>query len=1153
MTKPTVLQSLLGRPSQTYSFPQEKVYYSTKQNMLRIATESNGQELSQTFVVGDDAEPKLNSVKPTNDVTIIPDGEQLSITDVDDGDGDGEDTDSDRDIFYTPNTSPRVSMASSTVGPLRSPSPPPPSPPPVPSTKTSFTHTNTSTTSVSSTSLEAHSLFSMASSDSSRMTTPVQSDSGQRTVHRKTNHPPPPRVDQEWAKDVRWLVPPNTKSTTTPRRHTSKVEPQTRTKPNASISKSISKATPSIMSSMAALLEEDELQDSSNAYPSTHQPRSNVIISPPRRSGPRTRMASNPAPSLTSVPSSSSSTKLPSTLHRRRSRSLGHTSAPASHASTSASASSHSSSSSSHKTSKYASSSADAYDPTSSSLPTFTPGDLPSQGTPGYTSLVLPRAPIPLSQTSHRPKGIFNISSSGTIADVGGKVDLTRGGIAQTTMASVEVVRGLSGGSSLGSNTSPRKKLLGLFRRGSTSVSPSPSGSASGPQSAFGARQIRPRSQSEDGVAHSHTLDIVRGSDSPLGFTSYRTPPKYVPSGSVLVQVWAVGVDSVDVRLVFGGGSASMRSNTHDPHTPIKGTTTTSLPTTPKRSLSLRSTLGRFGSASPGSSPTSQSQSAFSSSTPMPGNLHTPPAGVGYIPGRSFVGRILECGWEVEDEAKRGDWVVGLLDLKKCGALTEFIVVDRHRIHRAPYPRMDEVAHSPFSLKLHNTQPEVHFKPQETPSHTPSNTTSSPSRSSSSRSTSKPSPGPSRNNSLKTNTAPHLPHLGTNNIANSSRSHALPPTLEELALLPICGIPAYRAVRTFAFAFSNLTDDHRGTSMPSPLESGWDMGSIDGISPVSKGKGKARDVVIPMPASRVDHGVRSGGRRRRVLVLRGHDGPGAMAVQMLVHRGWRVCVHVPYAALAYEEGGGLAEDDSGGGGGGDGERVDGERKDEYRMRRVEERIRAWGGEEVIFDDGEDGGGEDDRGAVVRVIESLCADGDVFDAVLDTVGGKEVWEASERLLKSLGVVDGVVGNGGKKIEKGKRAGIGVKQFTTLVGDTPGRAIPSAGDNFRAGLRSLHFGVGGTGDGKKVEGGKVGYAWVNAAQDVDWEGQDVSETLNAVLRTVMEDGVRPWVGENGDEEAVRMKKVIPFEETPGVFVKGSKGVLADGGTVVVKIVG
>ena len=38
----------------------------------------------------------------------------------------------------------------------------------------------------------------------------------------------------------------------------------------------------------------------------------------------------------------------------------------------------------------------------------------------------------------------------------------------------------------------------------------------------------------------------------------------------------------------------------------------------------------------------------------------------GFIPGRSFAGRVIECGWAVREEVcRRGEWVVGLLDVKK--------------------------------------------------------------------------------------------------------------------------------------------------------------------------------------------------------------------------------------------------------------------------------------------------------------------------------------------------------------------------------------------------------------------------------------------------------------------------------------------------------
>lgn len=57
--------------------------------------------------------------------------------------------------------------------------------------------------------------------------------------------------------------------------------------------------------------------------------------------------------------------------------------------------------------------------------------------------------------------------------------------------------------------------------------------------------------------------------------------------------------------------------------------------------------------------------------------------GFGYVPGRSFCGRIVECGYEVK-KMRKGDVVFGLQDSRKCGALSEFMVVDHNRICQAP-------------------------------------------------------------------------------------------------------------------------------------------------------------------------------------------------------------------------------------------------------------------------------------------------------------------------------------------------------------------------------------------------------------------------------------------------------------------------------------
>ena len=337
-------------------------------------------------------------------------------------------------------------------------------------------------------------------------------------------------------------------------------------------------------------------------------------------------------------------------------------------------------------------------------------------------------------------------------------------------------------------------------------------------------------------------------------------------------------------------------------------------------------------------------------------------------------------------------------------------------------------------------------------------------------------------------------------------------TLEEMALLPLCSIPAYRAVRSFSYAFSG-----------------------DGKSPTTEQL------------------------RRRALVLRGHDGAGAMAVQMLIHHGWRVSVHVPFSCVPADATQELADG---------------------FMRAVEDRAREWGADEVIFDDGEAEDGDDGRTAAVRVIETLREEGDVFDAILDTVGGKEVREAGEKLLRSNGSlpadspvpVSPLGTSTSPTYSKSKRRGIGL--FTTLVGDTPERPIPSAADAFRANLRSFRFGLndnhrshvsgaegnssGGANAITDIDGsggggiqGTVGYAWVCVAHEVsEWEGADVRETLGAVLSLAMEDGIRPLVEDVGGGMLGR-PRVVPFEKTPGVFV--DNGPLGDGGTLVVRIAG
>lgn len=151
-----------------------------------------------------------------------------------------------------------------------------------------------------------------------------------------------------------------------------------------------------------------------------------------------------------------------------------------------------------------------------------------------------------------------------------GKIDMTRDGMASTTMATIEVVKG----------SAQTIRGLGLGRSFSWKL----------------------KSKSERSQL-STPVHLLAAMPSPLGFCSRQPPPNYVPSTHVLVQVWGVALDGRDDVVV-------RKEKT------------------------------------------------------------------GFIPGRSFVGRVVETGWEVsEDIIKKGEWVVGLIDVKKVCACYSYFVL----------------------------------------------------------------------------------------------------------------------------------------------------------------------------------------------------------------------------------------------------------------------------------------------------------------------------------------------------------------------------------------------------------------------------------------------------------------------------------------------
>lgn len=132
-----------------------------------------------------------------------------------------------------------------------------------------------------------------------------------------------------------------------------------------------------------------------------------------------------------------------------------------------------------------------------------------------------------------------------------------------------------------------------------------------------------------------------------------------------------------------------------------------------------------------------------------------------------------------------------------------------------------------------------------------------------------------------------------------------------------------------------------------------------------------------------------------------------------------------------------------------------------------------------------------------------------------------------------------------------------QFTTLVGDTD-KALPTANAHFKSNMRSLRRAF------VKKDHKSIGYQWVSPAADVDSGGEDVRDSLAAVVRLAVDGVMRPYTCEGegemrsnsvGGDEGGERARVLPFEKAPEAFeVDPHTGhsMLFRGGTAVVCIV-
>ena len=112
-----------------------------------------------------------------------------------------------------------------------------------------------------------------------------------------------------------------------------------------------------------------------------------------------------------------------------------------------------------------------------------------------------------------------------------------------------------------------------------------------------------------------------------------------------------------------------------------------------------------------------------------------------------------------------------------------------------------------------------------------------------------------------------------------------------------------------------------------------------------------------------------------------------------------------------------------------------------------------------------------------------------------------------------------------------------QFITIVGDSD-QALPSLNSLFKTNMRSLRRTF------VKKDHKAIGYAWVSPVADLDGDGQDVRDTLMAVIKLAESYIIQPL---SSPEEC------FSFERAPMIFSSSSQGsIISEGRTAIVKII-
>ena len=199
-----------------------------------------------------------------------------------------------------------------------------------------------------------------------------------------------------------------------------------------------------------------------------------------------------------------------------------------------------------------------------------------------------------------------------------------------------------------------------------------------------------------------------------------------------------------------------------------------------------------------------------------------------------------------------------------------------------------------------------------------------------------------------------------------------------------------------------------------------------------------------------------------------------------------------------------------------------------------------------------GAGDVRCGDAVEIVRDVR--GEEFDAVVDPLGGKEVWDVCRKVLRTAGQVRLCSRPRSRRSDIPSLLLI-LSQFTTLVGDTDS-ALPTANAHFKSNMRSLRRAF------VKKDHKSIGYQWVSPVADVDSGGEDVRDSLSAIVRLAVEGVVLPYVGDiegeandaagRGEEGKAR---VLPFERAPDAFEVDpvtKRCMLSRGVTAVVRVI-